>query len=98
MAVNNIVVVNEVLWFVNIQFSRVAKSEISGVLSTFSTFDELVTAYRLLFDFMESLTAVYLAVYTERKGQNKTKATIDDTLGLFTLLYLHAYRAMQYWM
>ena len=31
----------------------------------------------------------YLPVYSERKGQNKTKSTIGDTLGLYTLLGVH---------
>jgi hypothetical protein len=42
-----------------------------------------------LFDFSETLVADYLPVYSERKGQNKTKSTIDDTLGLYTLLDVH---------
>jgi len=31
----------------------------------------------------------YLTVFTERKGANKLRATVDDMLGLFTLLDVH---------
>ena len=83
------VVVSEVLWFLNSQFSKLPKSKISGIMSSFFTFDEVSSAKCLLIDFAKSMQADYLPVFTERKGVNKVRATIDDLISLFTLLDVH---------
>jgi len=62
------------------------KNELCSLMSTFYTFEEVAIAKSLLFDFLKSMQVDYLPVFTERKGANKLRATVDDMLGLFTLL------------
>jgi hypothetical protein len=83
---NRSVVVSEVLWFLNSQFSKLPKNEISSIMGAFYTSDEVNAAKSLLVDFAKSMHADYIPVFTERKGVNKVRATIDDLLSLFTLL------------
>lgn len=80
------IVVSEALWFLQAQFPKLSKSEISSLMSAFYTHDELAAAKYLLFDFAKTMNADYVPVFTERKGVNKTRATVDDLLGLYTLL------------
>lgn len=86
---NRSVVVSEVLWFLNSQFSKLPKNEISSIMGAFYTSDEVNAAKSLLVDFAKSMHADYIPVFTERKGVNKVRATIDDLLSLFTLLDVH---------
>ena len=79
-------VVSEVLWFINSKFSKIPKNELNSVLNAFYTADELTAAKILLFEFTKAIKADYLPVFTERKGANKVRATIDDILNLFSLL------------
>ena len=72
------VVVCEVLWFINSQFSKLPKSEISSIIGTFYTPDEVTSAKSVLVEFAKSMQVDYLPVFTERKGVNKVRATIDD--------------------
>jgi hypothetical protein len=69
-----------------------AKGELSSLMSTFYRYEEVADAKSLLFDFVKSIKVDYVPMFTERKGTNKIRATIDaiyDTLGLFTLLDVH---------
>lgn len=83
------IVVSEALWFLQAQFSKLSKNEISSLMSTFYTYEEVAAAKCLLFDFAKAMNADYVPVFTERKGANKTRATVDDLLGLYTLLDVH---------
>lgn len=69
----------------SMQFSNLLKSELS-LMSTFYTYEEVAAAKSLLFDLTKSMKVDYLSAFTERKGANKLRATIDDLLGLFRLL------------
>jgi hypothetical protein len=89
LAANRSVVVSEVLWFLNSQFFKLPKNEISSIMGAFYTYDEVNAAKSLLVDFAKSMHADYIPVFTERKGVNKVRATIDDLLSLFTLLDVH---------
>jgi hypothetical protein len=83
------IAVSEALWFLQAQFSKLSKSEISSLMSAFYTYEEVAAAKCLLFDFAKTTKADYVPVFTERKGANKTRATVDDLLGLYTLLDIH---------
>lgn len=89
MASSRSVVVSEVLWFVNMQFSKITKSEVSAVLNSFYTNDEVLMAKKSLFDFAATMAADYLPTYVERKGANKQRANVDDILALYALLDAH---------
>jgi hypothetical protein len=89
MATGRSVVVSEVLWFINVQFLKSTKSDISAVLNSFYSSEEIVTAKKSLFDFAATMDVDYLPAYVERKGVNKQRANVDDILALYTLLDAH---------
>ena len=92
MATGRSVVVSEVLWFINVQFlksTKSTKSDISAVLNSFYSSEEIVTAKKSLFDFAATMDVDYLPAYVERKGVNKQRANVDDILALYTLLDAH---------
>ena len=64
-------VVNEVLWYIQHYFDKFTRSDLSSVLISFYTIDELTAAKRLLFGVADSVDADYLPAYVERKGPNK---------------------------
>ena len=80
MAAVRPVVVCELLLYINSQFTRMSKSEISSVLNSFYTNDEVITAKKLLFDFADAMKEDYIPAYTERKGVNKQRANVDDII------------------
>ena len=90
------VVVCELLWYINSQFTKVSKSDISSVLNSFYTNDEVITAKKLLFDFVDAMKEDYIPTYTERKGVNKQRANVDDIIGLFALLDVHKVELPRY--
>ena len=89
MATGRSIVVNEVLRFVNTQFTKSAKSDICAVLNSFYSSDDVLAAKKLLFDFASTMDVDYIPTYVERKGVNKQRASVDDILGLYTLLDVH---------
>jgi hypothetical protein len=88
-AVGRSIVIKEALWFLQAQFPKLKRSEISSLMSIFYTYEEVADAKCLLFDFAKAINADYVPVFTERKGVNKIRATVDDLLGLYTLLDVH---------
>ena len=89
-------VVNEVLWYIQHYFDKFTRSDLSSVLISFYTIDELTAAKRLLFGVAETVDADYLPVYTDRKGVNKVRATVDDLLGLYALFDVNKIDLPQY--
>jgi hypothetical protein len=70
------------LIFISGALSKLKKSEISSLMNAFYTYKEVADAKCLLFDIVKAINADYVPVFTERKGVNKTRATVDDLLGL----------------
>ena len=89
-------VVNEVLWYIQHYFDKFTRSDLSSVLISFYTIDELTAAKRLLFGVAETVDADFLPVYTDRKGVNKVRATVDDLLGLYALFDVNKIDLPQY--
>jgi hypothetical protein len=69
-------VVNEALCFLQSRCAKAAKSEIITALSDFYTYEEMLTAKKILFDFATSLKVDYAPVFTERKGANRRSRAV----------------------
>lgn len=89
-------VVSEVLWYIQHNFAKLTRNDLSSVIISFYTFEEITAAKRLLFGVADTVDADYLPAHTERKGVNKVRATVDDLLGLYALLDVNKVCLPQY--
>jgi hypothetical protein len=79
-------IVSEVLCVVQYRMSRVSKVDLMSSICDFYTVDEIVQAKKTLYDFASSLKVDYIPHYSERKGANRLRASVEDLLALYTLL------------
>ena len=96
MATNGDPVVCEALCFVQNQFAKLTRSQLSSVMIDFYTYDEVLGAKKLVYDFAASASTPNCPAYIERKGNNRLKACVDDLLTVYTLLDVYKTMMPQY--
>lgn len=96
MAVTNQFIINEALCFVSSKFNKTVRTELSCVLVEFYNFEEIVAAKKHIHEFAASLNVDYAPRYTERKGENRLRTSVDDLLNLFALLDVNKAKLPQF--
>jgi hypothetical protein len=86
MAASGGLVVCEALCFVQNQFVKLARSDLLTTMIEFYTYEEVLIAKKLLFDFATSVNTPNCPAFVDRKGNNKVKACVDDILTVYALL------------
>lgn len=86
MAATGDPVVCEALCFVQNQFTKLARSDLSTVMIEFYNYEEVLAAKKLVYDFATSVSTPNCPAYIERKGNNRLKACVDDLLTVYALL------------
>lgn len=90
------IVRSEFLCFVQNKYIKVSRTELTTSLVEFYNVDELVNSKKMLYEFDEKPGVEHLPTFTERIGNNKLRANIDDVLASYAFLDVNKIKLLQY--